>query len=165
MTPTLAVPVAVRPAARRLCRPRRSRRQPRRPPNPNDTCLACHGDKDAKSAAGKSIAVDGAKFAQSVHGAATLKCTDCHAGIAADKIPHGDKLQPVQCANCHDKAVKEYAGTSHSVSRKAGNAAAATCTDCHGTHDIRPSKDPASRTNHANLAGHLPALPRRRGEW
>ena len=121
-------------------------------PNPNDTCLACHGDKDAKNAAGKSIAVDGAKFATSVHGGVSLKCTDCHAGIAPDKVPHGDKPKPVQCANCHEKAVKEYAATTHSVSRKAGNGAAATCTDCHGSHDIKPSKNPESRTSHANLA-------------
>ena len=121
-------------------------------PNPNDTCLACHGDKDAKSAAGKSIAVDAAKFATSVHGGVSLKCTDCHAGVVADKVPHGDKLKPVQCANCHEKAVKEYAATTHSVSRKAGNGAAATCTDCHGSHDIMPSKNPESRTSHANLA-------------
>ena len=87
-----------------------------------------------------------------MHGGVSLKCTDCHAGIAADKVPHGDKLKPVQCANCHEKAVKEYAATTHSVSRKAGNGAAATCTDCHGTHDIKPSKDPESRTSHANLA-------------
>ncbi len=120
-------------------------------PNANDTCLMCHGDKDAKSTAGKSIAVDGAKFAASVHGAATLKCTDCHADVSASKVPHAEKLKPVQCANCHDKAVKEYATTVHGVSRKGGNDAAASCTDCHGTHDIRPSKDPESRTNHANL--------------
>ncbi len=37
-------------------------------PEVNETCLACHGDKDAKGAAGKSIAVDGATFVQSVHG-------------------------------------------------------------------------------------------------
>ena len=120
-------------------------------PNANDTCLMCHGDKDAKSAAGKSIAVDGAKFANSVHGAATLKCADCHADVSASKLPHAEKLKPVQCANCHDKAVKEYATTVHGVSRKGGNDTAASCTDCHGTHDIRPSKDPESRTNHANL--------------
>ena len=28
---------------------------------------------------------------------------------------------------------------------------AATCHDCHGTHDIKRSSDPASRTNFANI--------------
>ena len=120
-------------------------------PNPNDTCLMCHSAADAKGATGKSIAVDGAKFVASVHGELKLKCTDCHADVSAEKLPHPDKLKPVDCATCHEKAVKEYAGTVHGVARKGGNAVAATCTDCHGTHDIRRAKGDDSRTNHANV--------------
>ena len=80
-----------------------------------------------------------------------LKCTDCHADVSAEKLPHAEKLKPVNCATCHDKAVKEYAGTVHGVARKGGNTVAATCTDCHGTHDIKRAKDADSRTNHANV--------------
>ncbi len=47
-------------------------------PAPNDTCFMCHADKDAKSSAGKSIAVDADRFKKSVHGEMQLKCTDCH---------------------------------------------------------------------------------------
>ncbi len=40
----------------------------------------------------------------------------------------------------------------HAQARRAGgNMAAATCADCHGSHDIMPSADPASRTHHARL--------------
>lgn len=120
-------------------------------PPVNETCLMCHGAADAKGAAGKSIAVDAGKFAASVHGELKLDCTACHADVSAQKIPHADKLKPVDCATCHEKAVAAYAGTPHGVARKGGNAAAATCTDCHGTHDIRRAKDPESRTNHANV--------------
>jgi len=120
-------------------------------PSVTDTCLMCHADKDAKNAAGKSIAVDGAKFAGSVHGELKLECTNCHADVAADKIPHADKLKPVDCATCHGKEAKEYAGTVHGTARKGGSTLAANCTDCHGTHDILRSKDAASRTNHANV--------------
>jgi hypothetical protein len=120
-------------------------------PSVNDTCLMCHADKDAKGAAGNSVAVDGAKFATSVHGELKLKCTDCHGDVAADKLPHPEKLKPVNCGNCHPGEVKQYAGTVHGMARKGGNAIAATCTDCHGKHDILRSKDPASRTNHANI--------------
>ncbi|MEP7181864.1 MAG: cytochrome c3 family protein [Betaproteobacteria bacterium] len=118
---------------------------------PNDTCLMCHADKDAKGAGGKSIAVDGAKFAASVHGEMQLKCTDCHTDVSPQKLPHAEKLKPVVCATCHDKAVKEYQTTGHATARKGGNAVAATCTDCHGTHDIKRPKDPTSPTNHLNL--------------
>jgi nitrate/TMAO reductase-like tetraheme cytochrome c subunit len=120
-------------------------------PSATDTCLVCHADKDAKGAGGKSIAVDGAKFAGSVHGQLKLECTACHAGVSADKIPHPEKLKPVDCAGCHDKAAKEYAGTVHGTARKGGNSFAASCTDCHGKHDVLRSREPASRTNHANV--------------
>ncbi len=120
-------------------------------PNVNETCLACHAAADAKGTAGKSIAVDGPKFTTSVHGEFNLKCTDCHTDVAADKIPHAEKLKPVNCANCHDAAVKEYSTTVHGIARKGGNNVAATCTDCHGTHDILRSKSAESRTNHVNL--------------
>jgi nitrate/TMAO reductase-like tetraheme cytochrome c subunit len=111
----------------------------------------CHADKDAKSAGGKSIAVDADRFKGSVHGEMQLKCTDCHADVSAQKLPHPEKLKPVNCAVCHDKAVAEYAGTVHGLARKGGNAVAANCADCHGTHDITRSKDSTSRTNHVNL--------------
>jgi nitrate/TMAO reductase-like tetraheme cytochrome c subunit len=117
----------------------------------NETCLMCHADKDAKSATGRSIAVDADKFKASVHGGFSLKCTDCHSDVSAQKLPHAEKLKPVDCATCHEKAVAEYAGTVHGVARKGGNAVAANCVDCHGTHDILRAKDPASRTNHVNL--------------
>ena len=111
----------------------------------------CHAAADAKGAGGKPIAVDAAKFAGSVHGSLSLKCTDCHTDVSADKIPHAEKLKPVNCATCHEQPVKEYAATVHGKARKGGNEVAATCTDCHGTHDILQAKNPASRTNHANV--------------
>jgi hypothetical protein len=47
--------------------------------------------------------------------------------------------------------VAEYRGTVHGKARADGRTLAASCTDCHGTHDIRRAKDPASPTNHVNL--------------
>ncbi len=120
-------------------------------PAPNDTCMMCHADRDAKSGAGKSIAVDADRFKASVHGELGLKCTDCHADVSAQKIPHADKLKPVNCGTCHEKAVAEYQGTVHGTARKGGSTVAANCTDCHGTHDILRTKDAASPTNHANV--------------
>ena len=119
-------------------------------PGPNDACLACHSDASAKSASGRSIAVDPARFAGSVHGAMNLPCTACHADVSADKFPHGE-VKKVECASCHDKAAKEYTATIHGQARAGGSQVAATCTDCHGSHDILKSAEPASRTNHANL--------------
>jgi hypothetical protein len=121
------------------------------PADPNETCLACHQDKDAKGSSGKSIAVDPARFAKSVHGEVKLACTSCHADVSEKKIPHPEKLKPVDCATCHDKAVSDYRKTVHGMARKGGSEAAATCVDCHGKHDILRSKEEASRTSKANL--------------
>ena len=120
------------------------------PAGPNDACLACHADASAKSASGKSVAVDAMAFGASVHGSLNLPCTGCHTGVSADKFPHGAQ-KPVDCASCHAKPAQEYSTTIHGRARAQGNTVAATCTNCHGVHDIRRAGDPASRTNHANL--------------
>lgn len=117
----------------------------------SETCLACHGDKDAKGSTGKSIAVEAGAFAKSVHGEMKLPCTACHTDVSVKKLPHAEKLKPVECGTCHEKPVAEYKATVHGTARKGGSTAAATCVSCHGTHDIKRGKDPASRTSHANL--------------
>src|SRR5512139_1997461 len=116
-------------------------------PNPNESCMMCHSDPAAKSEGGKSIAVDAKAFAGSVHGQMQFKCTDCHSDVSAEKLPHAPKLKPASCAGCHEAAVKEYEATAHAKARKGGNMVAATCTDCHGKHDILKSTEPASRTH------------------
>jgi Cytochrome c3 len=120
-------------------------------PPPNDSCLMCHGDAGAKSAAGKSIAVDAKKFAASVHGQMSFKCTDCHSDVSAEKLPHEPKLKPANCAACHEAAVKEYQATAHAKARAGGNMVAATCGDCHSTHEIQKSSEPTARTNVARV--------------
>lgn len=118
---------------------------------PNDGCMMCHGDAGAKSASGKSIAVDAAMFKASVHGAMGLACTTCHADAAVGKLPHGT-VKPAQCESCHDKASAQYATSVHGAAKADGKPATASCASCHGAHDIMKSSDPASRTHHDNVA-------------
>jgi hypothetical protein len=119
-------------------------------PGPNDACLACHGDPGAKAASGRSVAVDPARYGGSVHGAMSLPCTACHTDVTADKFPHGE-VKPAACGSCHDKAANEYAATIHGKARANGKTAAATCADCHGSHDIQRAIEPGARTHHAKL--------------
>jgi hypothetical protein len=120
-------------------------------PAGNEACLMCHADKDAKNDKGQPIAVDPERFKASVHGEMKLECTNCHADVSAAKLPHPEKLKPVDCSGCHEKAVGEYKTTVHGKAKADGRNFAASCADCHGSHDIKRSKDPASPTNHANL--------------
>jgi cytochrome c553 len=119
--------------------------------DPNETCLMCHADAAAKRADGTSIAVDAAVFAKSVHGEMQFKCTDCHADVSPDQLPHAEKLAPAACGNCHEDAVKAYNGTAHAKARAKGQGLAATCHDCHGSHNIKRPSDPTSSTNFVNI--------------
>ena len=122
-------------------------------PPTNDECLACHGDAGAVRANGTPVAVKAAEFAASIHGAVGLACVDCHADLARGaEFPHADKLKPAQCVTCHGKAVAAYDTGVHAQARRSGkNLTAATCVDCHGAHDIKPSTDPESRIHHSRL--------------
>jgi hypothetical protein len=125
------------------------------PPKPptNEDCLMCHGDTSAARADGRSVAVDAGKFGASIHGQSGIACVDCHSDLAAQaEWPHAETLKPAQCATCHEPAVALYEKGIHAQARRSGgNMTAATCADCHGTHDILPKSDPASRTHHIRL--------------
>jgi cytochrome c553 len=121
---------------------------------PNDTCLMCHSDTNAKGSSGKTIGLDKAKFSASAHGALGVKCTDCHVDTSADKLPHAKNLKAVTCTGCHEDAVKEYISTAHAKARAGGNAVAANCSDCHGAaHEVLKHTNTASRTHRANIEG------------
>ncbi len=105
----------------------------------NSDCLVCHDDPAlVRIVAGKtnSLQVTTNSLKKSVH--AGLTCTECHADIK--DLPHPDKLAAPKCGNCHDDVAKEYASSIHGVSRNMGASGAATCSDCHGSHNIVPVK-------------------------
>jgi hypothetical protein len=116
-------------------------------PHANDDCLACHGDASADRPVLPAV------FSASVHGQSGVACVDCHADVATAELPHAEKLAPVACSKCHDQPAAKYDTSVHAEARRAAPATsvAASCKDCHGTHDIRPSSDPESRTYHLNL--------------
>ena len=114
-------------------------------------------------------------YAQSIHGRALAEgnadvptCASCHGGhaIAAKGNP-ASRLSarnlPQTCASCHEeerlatrygmaqRRYSTYLDSYHGVVNRYGEAAVANCASCHGVHDIRPSSDPASSINPANL--------------
>lgn len=127
------------------------RRAPRAPAN--DVCLTCHGDADARTEQGRSIAVDEKKFGQSSHGALGLDCVGCHTDLArTTEFPHPARLARVNCATCHEAAVSAYETSVHAAARRqTPTSLAATCIDCHSTHEIQSAKEPTSRTYPLNL--------------
>ena len=126
---------------------------------------------------GRCHEAESRQFDASVHGTSLHKgnadspaCTDCHGEHAI--LSPKDPLSPVAAANvsartctpCHgsvsltekwslprDRA-QTFADSFHGLAARGGSVEVANCASCHGTHDILPSSNPASRVAPANLA-------------
>ena len=114
-------------------------------------CLTCHGDASMTDSAGHSIAVDGQKFGDSIHG--SLQCSNCHADIKG--YPHPDKIAPVDCKTCHADQANDLKSSVHADSKDH------PCTSCHGNaHEIFPKTDARSAGVSAECAEDLRPVPR-----
>jgi len=123
-------------------------------------CTECHAE-EAKD------------LASSIHGQAAKngdpdapKCVSCHGPIHAVKesseadATNARKNMADTCAKCHSDAgflsrhkipvahpVASYKQSVHARAVAAGKEAA-TCSSCHGSHDIYPATDARSKVNH-----------------
>lgn len=108
-------------------------------------CLACHGDNSLEGTRkGKKISVfvNEKKFDGSVHG--SLSCVACHADLEGKELPHEDDLPPAQCKSCHADEEALHAKSLHGKAIQRGDPLAPRCQDCHGSHEIVPTKDARS---------------------
>lgn len=83
-------------------------------------------------------------------------CTDCHGihHIETSNNPESPVFvnnRPDTCSECHEIEFYTYEDTYHSVFLKLGDELAATCSDCHGNHSVRPPSDPLSKVHPDNL--------------
>lgn len=131
--------------------------------NISKTCGACH----------KKIY---ALYSTSVHWQGLIRgeresptCVDCHS--EHDILNPGNSNSPVNkrnvaektCARCHNDEqliekygllsgkVSSYQDSYHGLALMRGNDNAATCYDCHGTHQILSPEDKRSTVNPVNL--------------
>ena len=107
-----------------------------------EDCLQCHSDS-------------GASVNRSVH--RFLECTGCHRNI--ESFPHppdasfDKKESAANCASCHvGRIADSYQESFHGKAVFLGSEKSATCTDCHGAHDILRSANPESRVAEENVA-------------
>ncbi|HPO15684.1 MAG TPA: hypothetical protein PLI09_19740 [Candidatus Hydrogenedentes bacterium] len=96
-------------------------------------------------------------------------CSDCH-GVhdirhVTDELSYmHPRNMPKTCGKCHSdpKLVKEhlisvadptdsYLKSAHAQAIAKGNLNAATCTKCHGSHDLLPSDNPDSKIYRKNI--------------
>jgi formate dehydrogenase gamma subunit len=109
-------------------------------------CLDCHGDNTLfeTNSAGRAISlfVDVAKLKLSAH--RTNACINCHADVTAKHPDDNVALKPVNCAICHERQTESYNASVHGLALKAGHPDAATCRDCHDSHDLIANNSPTS---------------------
>jgi len=127
-------------------------------------CAQCHADEVKE-------------FRTSIHGQAAAagdpdapNCVSCHGPVHQLQISSdatssvAKKNLPDTCAACHSNPqflsrhnipfahpVELYKQSVHGRAVVDGNGAAASCSDCHGSHGIFPPKDSRSKTNHWNI--------------
>jgi cytochrome b subunit of formate dehydrogenase len=126
-------------------------------PLASEDCLECHADPTtSRKVGGKSVPLPvfpTNTFPKTVH--AKLACVDCHTGVK--DLVHESNLPPPNCISCHDtnsahlKAAQEYATSIHGVSHTLGASGAASCWDCHGSHEIAHVKNVDSPVFKLNL--------------
>ena len=160
------------PAARCTASPATAPTRTRRPSADYDGgCGSCHSDVEET-------------YRSSVHrfgrlrgneGAAT--CADCHKGHHV--LPASDPAAPINavnipstCGQCHGEqcvvagnfvrlpiTLSQYQQSVHGMADKT-KINAATCTDCHGVHDLQQAQNPTSSVN-IPICRHLQEVPRR----
>jgi predicted CXXCH cytochrome family protein len=136
-----------------------------------ESCVACHLSLEGE------LKAPAEKFPGDVHRQSGLRCRDCHGGnpAAADEDGAHDKTFkgaprrtkiPEFCGGCHADAaamrrsnpglrvdqLEQYWTSRHGRLLKKGDAKAAICTDCHGSHSSQSSKYPRSSTFPWNVA-------------
>lgn len=134
-------------------------------PEGNKACLECHSKPATMIRNGEqiSIHVDGKDFGETAHG--ILSCVRCHAEAGPEhakdpkkplNLPTGRELVALKsegCIKCHaGKYEESYDLSFHGVAVANGDLRAATCVDCHGVHNVLPSRNPASTVAPANVA-------------
>jgi cytochrome b subunit of formate dehydrogenase len=108
----------------------------------SDQCGVCHDAHLEEWSA--SVHGRGMKEKQNPNSA---NCADCHTAHNVGK-PRSNAVRlaiTASCGGCHEESYKSYRATYHGQIATLGFANTAKCFNCHSSHNIEPSTDPASR--------------------
>jgi cytochrome b subunit of formate dehydrogenase/nitrate/TMAO reductase-like tetraheme cytochrome c subunit len=130
-------------------------------------CLRCHLDNpDVRVKVGPSAGFI-SSYEKSIHArsvrngnTAAATCVDCHGSHEMRKGVNpasnvARKNIATTCGRCHKDVLAEYRGSIHGTSFASGVGASATCTDCHGEHNILSPADAGSPTAAKNLSAQV----------
>lgn len=91
-------------------------------------------------------------------------CSTCHGEHSINAVLQSDEFSKINqtemCLGCHkDNKVNpnknthldDYKSSFHYLALKNGNLKAATCSNCHGPHEMKKASDPESQINKKNI--------------
>ncbi len=117
-------------------------------------CLSCHSNPDLKmtlpSGEVLPLYVDAEQLKTSVHSSNGIECEACHTNITT--YPHPANTYQTRreltrgyyqaCQKCHPDNYTKTLDSMHAQAAAGGNLNAPVCTDCHGSHYIKPPDQP-----------------------
>mgnify|MGYP005621745375 CR=1 FL=1 len=118
----------------------------------NEDCFMCHEDPELtamRNGRTVSMHIRTNALENSVHN--DFDCTYCHEDAAVEEFPHPEKLQAVNCGNCHDEAMEKFDRGIHGQALRLKEIYAPNCNECHGSHNILKGSNPKSSTYKMNI--------------
>jgi predicted CXXCH cytochrome family protein len=117
-------------------------------------CLSCHSNPDLQmtlpSGEVLPLYIDSNELVNSVHSPNGIECEACHTNITT--YPHpAIEYQSIRelsrsyyaaCQKCHPDNYTKTLDSMHEQVAEAGNLDAPVCTDCHGSHYVKPPDQP-----------------------
>jgi len=117
------------------------------------TCRACHDEQTAQwpTDAHGSALLSG-RGVTTPDGRPAPACTSCHGShdMLGKTDPEFKQAVLERCSTCHEHEAESYLETYHGQASALGSKIVATCSACHGSHDILPASDAASMVAPAN---------------
>lgn len=132
-----------------------------------EICLSCHQDNEQVRARVGPSAGFIASYENSVHAKAVKQgneaaatCSDCHGSHEMKKGSNQNskvakKHIAETCGQCHGDVKEQFEGSIHGQALASGIEASATCTDCHGEHNILSHLDPRSPVAAKNVSAQV----------
>lgn len=121
------------------------------------TCLKCHENSETHKIVNNqavSLKVDVSELAVSTH--QNITCVKCHSDVTANINRPCETAGKVDCSNCHSKESEVYYTSGHGEAYFNKKENAPYCTNCHGSHGIKPRTDensPIYRSSIPKLCG------------
>jgi hypothetical protein len=111
------------------------------------TCATCH--QGIQTLYARSVHAQ--KVASGATGAAV--CSDCHTSHRIQRTENDAWRLAVieECGTCHVERLATYRDTYHGKVTELGFTSVASCSSCHGTHEIQPASNQLSTVAPQNL--------------